>query len=427
MLDYPSAGRGALAAGRVTVTIAVRAGRAPKTGRARALKREQKLLAFDPGYRDAISVLATHAPEIEDLAETFPALLFALATGYGTPETRAAALESILSGRSLLAASAALGLPWWLRRLPGAAFRRPFKPLPADDTFAVRIANAIPSSPAHVAPWLERVTYAYEAVDRDFALWMASAFRGAAPVPGHEALAWMTAWAWHSRHTDTSGYRLIRRPWSALIGARRALEEVTCWQNRIGMIGPVERTMPDLWCPEGEAMGLRFVPLVTVEDFIAEAEAMDNCLDQFGLHLESGTRRIYSVRKGAKRIADVDLGPHPTDTRIPQIVQLRGPRNRRADSAVWQAAYAWLAGSAANPPSLEDIARRRRHAHQALRRFWAPHLQDTAGTEHNLCLEQLLLGGGATRPAASRTATTARREPLADSDRRLEPGRHGAV
>jgi hypothetical protein len=155
-------------------------------------------------------------------------------------------------------------------------------------------------------------------------------------------------------------------------------------------------------------MGLSFVPLVTVQDLIGEASAMDNCLDQYGLHLESGTRRVYSVRKGCKRVADVDLGPHPTDTRMPHIVQIRGPRNRRVDSSVWQATYAWMAAATVVPPTLDHAARRRRQAQQAVRRFWMPHLEAMAGTEHGLHLEHVLLHAGQ-RKIGSRTGLTTTR------------------
>jgi len=368
--------------------------------RGKSATRDAKLADFPEEHRSTIALLMASSDEIADLLESFPALLFALATSYGTLPARQAAFDAVVAGKPLPVASDALGLPWWLRRLPACAFRRPLSILPADDDFGLKVINAVPGNANHLAVWLERIAYAAGAIGPEFALWVATTFRGAEPSPGHEHLTWLTAWAWHSLHTDTLGHRLIRRPWTPTLGARRALEEVGCWQNRIAMISPVERAPPNLWCEQGEAMGLRFVPLVTVEDLIAEATAMDNCLDQYGLHLECGTRRVYSIRKGDRRVANVDLGPHPTDTRIPQIVQLRGPRNRRVDSSVWQATFAWMAAAATAPPSVDETSRRRRLGLHAIRRFWAPHLRDVAGTEHSLNLEQLLLNASSRRQTA---------------------------
>ena len=70
---------------------------------------------------------------MEDLAETFPALLFALSTGFGSAPKRDRSFDLICAGASLRYAADALGLPWWLRKLPAQAFTEPLPSFPAGD------------------------------------------------------------------------------------------------------------------------------------------------------------------------------------------------------------------------------------------------------------------------------------------------------
>ena len=92
----------------------------------------------------------------------------------------------------------------------------------------------------------------------------------------------------------------------------------------------------------GSRHGLHFVALRTAEEFIREAAAMDNCLDQFADRLEQGSSRVFSIRKNGRSVADLEIGAHDEEPSMPAVRQLRGPRNRRARPQLWQAAYAWL-------------------------------------------------------------------------------------
>ena len=46
-------------------------------------------------------------------------------------------------------------------------------------------------------------------------------------------------------------------------------------------------------------LGFTFVALRTVDDFVAESEALDNCLDQYADHLRTGATAVFSIRKNA--------------------------------------------------------------------------------------------------------------------------------
>jgi len=64
----------------------------------------KRVAAFHPAYRPSILALTGAAAALEDLAESFPALLFALASGYADDRARAQACALICQGASLRAA-----------------------------------------------------------------------------------------------------------------------------------------------------------------------------------------------------------------------------------------------------------------------------------------------------------------------------------
>jgi len=163
-----------------------------------AIRHARRIESFAPGYRRLVQELTASSKAFEDLADTFPALLFALATGYGEATARHAALACIAGGAPLRAAAEALGLPWWLRRLPAQAFTMPLAAIPVEPEFAARIPVFLPSQPSAAALWLTRVVRAYQACDAEFALWVARQHRAVGAQMTDENLAYLAAWAWHA-------------------------------------------------------------------------------------------------------------------------------------------------------------------------------------------------------------------------------------
>lgn len=335
---------------------------------------------FHPGVRKAVrDVVAAH-PAAGELAVTFPALLFALATGFGGARKRARALRLIENGEPLREVADTLGLPWWTRRLPAGAFVDTLDAIPLDVEVARRIATEIPVDARIARLWLWGVCYGYHACGAEFATWVArilarhsSTFVGS---KGEDRFSLLAAWAWHSNAPDTPGHRIMRRPWSSAMGLRRALEEAGVWQQRVALVLSLEAGNSDDWIKEGEALGFEFVALKTPQEFISESETMVNCLDQYSERLEAGFSSIYSVRKNGRTVADVEIGRHAQEVTMPSILQLRGRRNRRAPAEVWRAAYAWLGaqplkaryrsgGDQVEP----DLARQKRVD------FWKPYLK----------------------------------------------------
>ena len=344
-----------------------------------AERRMRRLNAFPQPYRKYVAGLTSCAPAVEDLADSCPALLFAMATGYGNVRRRQAAFEAVVAGHPLKVAASCLELPLWLRRLPAQACAQPLPLLPYDEEFASAAVNRMPDQPRDAAVWFERLAVSHRLVGRDFTLWCIREPRLLPPHTTDEDMQWLLAWAWTSVNSDFAGHSLLRAPWSPAIGWKRARDEVAIWRKRIDLVGAMAGGPRDAWFQDASISGYDIIGLRSVEDFVVESGAMENCLDQYAAHLAYGRIRIFSIRKEGRPVADVEVTLKPDDAAAPCISQIRGPRNRRAPPAVWQIVHAWLAGQSFRPT---DIAPTSAQAtREAFRRFWQPYVgaAETAG------------------------------------------------
>ena len=263
---------------------------------------------------------------------------------YGTAERRERAFDLVCAGEPLRQAADALGLAWWLRRLPADAFADPLPAFPLDKDFCLHISNLIPSDGLLLPVWLARVSHAFEAGDLAYALWIARQHELSGPP--EELFAFMAAWAWFSGRPGLLGHRLLRRPWTPEMSFKRAREELAAWRQRLRLIECLGPGMESPWLADGTASGFDFVALRTVEDFIAESEALENCLDQYADQLHSGLTAVFSIRKGARHVACVEIGLHDEEVSMPNVVQLRAARNRRAPPETGRQPTAGSAASA---------------------------------------------------------------------------------
>lgn len=351
-----------------------------------------RFLGFHPLWRRHVARLAADAGPIADLSDSFPALLFALACGYGTSAQRKRARAHVEAGHSLKIAAQALELPFWLRRVPAGAFTRALPAVPQDTEFAVAISSRLPPRSEDAAVWFDRILFALALAGRDFAMWLATAGRLAPNQSTDEDFQWLIAWAWHGLRPETSGGQLIRRPWSASLTWKKANEEVSIWRKRIDLAATLGDGIRDPWFADGNALGLQVTALRTVRHFIDESVAMENCLDQYARHLTLGRVRVFSVRKQGRSVANLELSLRLDDRAMPGIVQLRGPRNRRVPTHVWQAVYAWLGSQPFRAVTSEptDPA----CAEATLRALWQPYLSALTSADAG--------GGHAVRPEAGR-------------------------
>jgi hypothetical protein len=112
---------------------------------------------------------------------------------------------------------------------------------------------------------------------------------------------------------------------------------------------------------------------------------------------------------------------------MPAIRQLRGPRNRLAAPAVWQAAYAWLGSQAPRRILAEDRRLKETVRNRRLLDFWRPYLGHVATAPEAPEVRELLLGSSARRAgrrvqAATRvTVQAARGRHGEEPERPVEP------
>lgn len=352
---------------------------------------------FAQPYRQYIMSLICCSQQLADLVESFPALLFALTTDYGTAARRAECVQLINDGASLKSAAQALGLPWWLRKIPAGSLRQPFGELPDGAAFNQRIANLMPRTDTEIRYWLRRVLYAYQACDEDYALWMARHKRFPFRDRSDEPHILLAAWAWFSKQPQTRGHKLLRKQWSANLSMTKAFEEARAWENRLKLAERLGNGLRDTWFKGGTVGAFEFVPLVTVDDFLSEARIMGNCLDQYGDQVTREHARVFSIRKEGTHVANLEIGFHEDDQSMPMIEQLRGPKNRRAGPELWQAAYKWLGGQTYRPMK-EGVLGGKEIARKIKVGVWKPYFDFLKPNPHLEYVQQYALGGQERRP-----------------------------
>ena len=352
-------------------------------------RRQRRLESFHPAYRRYIAELTCCGGELEDLADSFPGLLFALVSGYATPDQRERCCTLVGEGAPLRQAADAIGLGLWLRKLPAPAFTTPLPVFPSDQEFAFRISNLIPLDQRLLPAWLARVGHAFEAAGRAYALWIAR-HQGLTDPP-EEHFMYMAAWAWFSGRPGLLGHRLLRRPWTPEMSFKRGREELAAWRQRLRLIECLGPGIESPWLADGMASGFNFVALRTVDDFITESEALENCLDQYADQLHTGLTAVFSIRKGTRRVACVEIGLHDEEASMPTIVQLRAARNRRAPPEIWQATFSWLGGQRLAPLVPLQQAPKPMQRIEARRQLWSPYLEFFAGSRHEAAFRRLVL------------------------------------
>lgn len=308
-------------------------------------KQDERLICrFELSARRELRRLIRTSPRFAELAEVFPGAAYVLATRQGEKEQRRKAAKLIRDGAKLKTVAHALELPLWLRRLPPSAFNGPLPPLPDSETFARRIAARLPADSANAPFWLASVAFATKAVHEDFALWLVEQSICSQDAHPERLFAVLAAYAWYSGALLTPAHDLIVVPWRPEIAFDTALCAAKSWLNRLRLVMQLEPgTIADSWLRPGEAMGLTFVPLVEQSEILEEAQAMQNCADQYADRLAREKCRLFSIRRGTSRLATLEIGPHPRETGVLSITQLKARHNMPASVEIWQAAHAWLA------------------------------------------------------------------------------------
>jgi hypothetical protein len=298
-------------------------------------------------FRRQLRQFGKRSARYADLLFTFPAACVAIVTGHGSPWTLEEALQLVRNGAALGDVARALALPTWLRWLPPEAFDRPLPPgmsaRASDAEFARRIINTLARSREQTPHWLQWVLAARDAGDDDFAVWVASTgfyhCRRCLPI---ECLLPLAMFAWFSRHPELKAANLMSGRWTPATGAARAANLSRRWLFAVLQDLCLEDTAsPRDWTQRCHVNGFEFVPLLTSASLCEEGAAMRNCLATYSANVVCGMCRLYSVRRGGLRVADLEVRP-VGDSGLPGIGKLLGPANTQVSKEVHEAAHAWL-------------------------------------------------------------------------------------
>ena len=311
---------------------------------ARLVELETQIRRFNRSYRKRLRKLARQSSRLGDLMFTFPGAAFAMVSGYGTPDQRGQAIRLVRDGASLQNVAGAMDLPMWTRRLPPEAFNTPLRNLPQGERFAQRITNAVPLEVEVAGNWFAAVQDAVEAGDPDFAVWLARQpiyFAGVAQFAPVRPLA---IFAWFSKRPDVRGRGLIDKPWHPKMRYGQAVEQMCLWFDRVvrDLCRADQKRGPGRYSRRRKSDGYTIVPLRTAHELWEEGEVMNHCVGSYASAVAGGECLIFSVRRGARRIATLELRWCYGRRHPPVLNQLQGPGNTPVDPAVHRAVNDWL-------------------------------------------------------------------------------------
>ncbi len=304
---------------------------------------EEIVSRFPVAARREVRRLVRGSPRIGELAVVFPGAVYALAVRRGPAAQRLKALTLVEQGAALKEVARALELPLWLKKLPPEAFAGQLGSLPLSESFARRISARMPQSVAESPFWLASVAFAHEAAHEDFAVWLAEQPVFAEPGVPQRVFAILAAYAWFSGAVLTRGHSLIVVPWRPEIAFDTAVCAAKSWLNRMRLVMQLQPgVITDPWLESGTVRGFTITPLVEQRSLLDESHAMQNCADQYADRLARDKCRLFSIARDKVHIATMEIGPHPRETGVLSIVQLKGRHNMPAPIDVWQAAHVWL-------------------------------------------------------------------------------------
>lgn len=314
---------------------------APSSRAAERQPFEQYIRRFERSLRHRLRKLKAESPWLGDLLYTFPGAAVCIAAGRQPASRRQEAKRLVVEGRSLSQAAAALGLPLWTRSLPPEAFTGPLGDLPGGHDFARRIANCLPRRPEESAMWLRWVSYGSTVAGPEFALWLAREdFYHADPSGGTPILP-LAAYAWFSSQPGTVGRNLMRRRWSPGMQFVIAVGEAAAWLDRVLLDYCLGWFDANGWYRDSAVGVYRFIPLLSRRSLEEEGSRMNNCVATYATKVSSGRCLIYSVRRGARRVATLEIVTGRGGA--PAINQLYGPHNTQPPCDVKWAVESWLA------------------------------------------------------------------------------------
>jgi len=335
---------------------------------------ELELSRFRRTFRRRLLALARSDPALSDLIVAFPAAAIVIVTDYGPKVHRHDAVDLVKRGQPLKLVAKALRLPFWMRKLPPEAFSGNLpNRLPDDPQLGARLAGLIPDSKVHVSGWFKGVTAAWVTAGPEFAHWVACHPRLVPANVSMDGVETLGLFAWASADQGPAS-QLMPGRWNPKVSPPRACANLGAWVRRVRrdlVMG--QNGLTDPWLTSGRAGGFRFVALASVADLRSEAEAMNHCALDYAEHLIAGQCRLFAVRRGAQRVATMEIRPHRYHDRIPEIVQLYGKNNELVPDRVWQAAFQWLGEQKSYDLPIEPEESAAQPDLATWRQFWRPY------------------------------------------------------
>lgn len=296
--------------------------------------------------RNGMLALAAQSSRLAELAQSHPLLFVALATGYGDPARRAAAIEAALAGRRLRLVCDLAGIPFCLRSVPRNLCSVPLPFAQWGPDASPVLAQFIPEDPLTLCNWVPAIFFANGAAGEAFALWLAVRHElFTRDFCSTRQLLPLALYAWFAQHPEHELHDFLPTRWSARAGSRRLLNATRAWLYRICC----RVYLPGLDGPQSAAQAFTVGPFQAIEltDFrmlLAEQQAMDNCLDRFGRRIASGTHAVFSLRTQAgERLANFEVGIHAPNG--PLVTEIRGRSNAELSPDICNPVFHWVSSS----------------------------------------------------------------------------------
>lgn len=314
----------------------------PERGRDMALT--TLLQRFGPEHQEALELLAYRGKALADLAQSFPLLFFALATGGGTARRRRKAIALAEEGALLRDVANAMGLPLALRRIAPEACRRRLPFSVWSGRAGMVLANQIPEEPDRQARWLKAVFFAVRAAGEPFAFW-AGAQRELLEFRGLDVrlLRPLAMYVWHSTNTASAVNWLVFSGWTPECSFATAMVETRHWLNRLKLYAHFDGVwLRAPWPMERHFEGYQFEPLIDFWQILEERLDMRNCLDGYAERLLGTPYMLVSIRRNGLRLATLELAMSPSGGHAPYVVQLRGVANTAVSPDLERLVEAWI-------------------------------------------------------------------------------------
>jgi PcfJ-like protein len=242
------------------------------------------------------------------------------------------AVNMVERGARLNQIASFMDIPMWTRKL---------KPAVADLFRYVpdNLHCYLPEKTWEQRLWLRAVmSKAYR--NPDFTYWIA---RNVLKIGGRidsvfDLLSNVNDWVMEAKREKP---RCITRPFSPDMSVNTVRTESELWHEAIAKckVPKSKYKIPAPWYPAGQVNGYRIVPLDNAEKLWKEGRAMHHCAGSYDYRVAAGDCYIYSVRRGNKRMATVELVRDQGKVR-PR--QMRAACNAKPPKAVRIAVMKWI-------------------------------------------------------------------------------------